>query len=73
MASGVTDAGKTILLNNSFKGSTVAADYHLILISDTSGVDRDLTTLAGVTELPQVQGTQPVEKQLHTVTLPLLT
>ena len=55
MASGVTDAGKTILLNNSFKGSTVAADYHLILISDVSGVDRDLTTLAGVTELPTVR------------------
>jgi hypothetical protein len=56
MASGVTDAGKTILLNNSFKGSTVAADYHLILISDVSGVDRDLTTLAGVTELPTGAG-----------------
>lgn len=56
MASGITDAGKKILLDNSFKGTSAAADYHLILISDTSGVDRDLTTLSGVTEIPNGNG-----------------
>jgi len=56
MASGITDAGKKILLDNSLKGSTAAADYHLILITNTSGVDRDLTTLAGVTEIAAGNG-----------------